>query len=140
MTIAFVLLASVALKAQNATETQQPADPKSVMKFKHLEWDFGNVIEGEKPTHEFEFANAGKTPIIITSAQPSCGCTTPDWSKEPIQPGKNGKVTAQYNSEGKAGVFNKTITVKTNVGDIVLTIKGNVIKKDAQPSSPVIQH
>jgi len=69
--------------------------------------------------------------VVISHVQASCGCTTPEWTKEPVLPGKTGFVKALYNSNGRPGVFNKTITVTSNATDPskVLTIKGEVISK-----------
>ena len=61
--------------------------------------------------------------------QASCGCTTPDWSKEPIAPGKKGFVKASYNPAGRPGNFNKSVTVTSNQGTQVLYIKGQVVPK-----------
>ncbi len=110
--------------------------------------DFGNVEEGTQATYEFEFTNTGKAPVVISNVSASCGCTTPFWTKDPVLPGKKGKVTASYNSSGRPGIFNKSITVTSNAEPVtqVLTIKGNVVPKAEKPvsseqlaQSPVIQ-
>jgi len=134
-TLAFFVATTVAAMAQN----NELPEVTNNIKFKEVTWDFGNVNEGEKPTHEFLFTNIGKEPVILQNAVPSCGCTTPAWTKEPIMPGKNGNVTATYNSQGRPGVFTKSITVKSNFGDVMLTIKGNVIQKPEEKVSPLIQ-
>jgi hypothetical protein len=101
------------------------------LKFKQETHDFGMITEGTVATYSFEFTNTGKTPVIISNVKPSCGCTTPEWTREPIMPGKKGKVTAAYNSAGRPGNFNKTITVINNgeVSQIVLAIQGRVAPK-----------
>jgi uncharacterized protein DUF1573 len=90
--------------------------------------DSGEISQGTPKTFEFEFTNSGKSPIVITSAKASCGCTVADYTKEPIAPGKSAKVTATYNASAK-GPFTKTITVTTTENETpkVLTIKGTVI-------------
>lgn len=90
--------------------------------------DFGKIKQGIPVTHEFKFTNTGKAPLIIVNAQPSCGCTTPDWTKTPVEPGGSGFIKATFNA-GVAGPFNKTVTVTANVegGFVLLTIKGEVI-------------
>ncbi|MBS1588968.1 MAG: DUF1573 domain-containing protein [Bacteroidetes bacterium] len=98
------------------------------MKFQTDVHDFGNIPEGPAAEYEFTFKNTGKEPIIIQRAQPSCGCTTPSYSKDPVLPGKTGSIKASYGTQGRPSVFTKTITVVTNVGTKVLTIKGNVEK------------
>jgi hypothetical protein len=89
--------------------------------------DFGKIKFGVPATHEFKFTNTGKTPLIITNAQASCGCTTPVWSKDLILPGGTGYVKATFNA-GTIGVFTKSVTVTANVegGIAILTIKGEV--------------
>ena len=65
------------------------AHAQGVMQFTTDNHDFGNVPEGTMATHEFEFKNTGNQPIIIANVQASCGCTTPDWTKTPVLPGKS---------------------------------------------------
>lgn len=90
--------------------------------------DFGTVTEGENADFDFVFTNTGKEPIIIQRAQPACGCTASDWTKEPILPGKTGYVKASYHTQGRPGPFTKTVTVLSNAGAKVLTFKGEVEK------------
>ena len=90
--------------------------------------DFGTVMEGPDATCEFSFKNNGKEPIIIEKAQPSCGCTVPQFSKEPVAPGATGVINVAYHTKGKPSAFTKTITVVSNAGTKVLTIKGTVEK------------
>jgi len=101
-------------------------------KFVDESHDFGEVIEGKLATHEFQITNSGNQPLIINNVQASCGCTTPFWTKEPIMPGKTGTIKASYNSAGRPGAFNKTLTVLSNAGNgnKTLHIKGNVLKKE----------
>ena len=100
-----------------------------------FEWDaashdFGKIKQGVPVTHEFKFTNTGKTPLVITNVQASCGCTTPAWSKEPIPPGGQGFIKATYNAASPGG-FNKTVTVMANVenGFKQLSIKGEVVQE-----------
>ena len=119
------------------------ANAQGVIKFKNESHDFGKIEEGVQATHTFEFTNTGTAPVVISNAQASCGCTTPDWTKEPIMPGKTGKVTAAFNSQGRPGNFSKTVTVISNseTPQIVLSIKGEVNKKGeekaAESAAPV---
>ena len=97
--------------------------------FREEVFDFSSVKEDGGPVvHEFVFTNIGSRPIKILSVQASCGCTTPDWSKDPVAPGKTGFIQASYNPKGRPGFFNKTLTVTTDFdpNPIVLQIKGNV--------------
>ena len=108
------------------------ANAQGAMQFETDNHDFGNVPEGTMATYEFKFKNTGNQPVVIANVQASCGCTTPDWTKTPILPGKNGIIKAMYSSAGRPGVFNKTVTVTSNATDPskVLSIKGTVLTKD----------
>ena len=114
------------------TETKD----KPAFKFKAETQDFGKIKEGVQATHEFEFTNTGKGPLIISNVAASCGCTTPDWTREPIPPGKTGKIKAVYNSQGRPGQFTKQVTVTSNAAEAtkVLTISGLVEK--VEPGVP----
>ncbi len=107
----------------NVIETTKP-----VMAFGMESHDFGEVPEGEKYSHEFTFTNNGKEPLIISNVKASCGCTTPEWPKEPIMPGETSAITAVYNSKGRPGPFNKSITITSNAYTPTkrLFIKGKV--------------
>lgn len=115
------------LKKQNKTEVT--ADPADVIKFKTEVHDFGNIKEGDKAEHVFEFVNKGKTPITIQNVQTTCGCTSPAWSKEPVAPGKKGQVTVNYRTS--PGPINRQVTVMTDAGNKVLKITGTVVAKPA---------
>lgn len=95
--------------------------------FKEDTHNFGDIEKGKPVTHEFTFKNTSKQTILITGVKASCGCTTPTWTKTPIQPGESGNVTATYNA-ANPGPFTKTITVTANDTDQnkILTIKGKV--------------
>ena len=116
--------------AQAATPAAADAANRTAeeMKFTNEVHDFGTIPEGPNAEYEFTFKNTGKEPIIIQRAQASCGCTTPSYSKDPILPGKSGSIKASYGTQGRPNAFTKTVTVFTNVGTKVLTIKGNVEK------------
>jgi hypothetical protein len=103
---------------------------KAVISFDVKEHDFGKVSEKEgKITYVFEFTNKGNAPLVVTRVQASCGCTTPVWTKEPIEPGKKGTIAVTYNAAGRPGVFTKTINVYTNDSKetITLLIRGEVL-------------
>ena len=77
-------------------------------------WNFGTIREGEDPEHTFTFKNTGDEPMIISNAKGSCGCTVPSWPKEPIAPGDEGEINVKFNSKGKKGSQNKTVTLTAN--------------------------
>ncbi|MEJ7665529.1 MAG: DUF1573 domain-containing protein [Hymenobacter sp.] len=90
------------------------ARAQGVLTFESTDHDFGLVPEGTMATHEFKFKNTGNQPVVIANAQASCGCTTPEWTKSPVLPGRSGVIKAVYNSAGRPGVFAKTVTVLSN--------------------------
>lgn len=111
---------------------------KPVITFEEKSHDFGKVNEEDgKITHVFDFVNKGNAPLVINRAQAQCGCTTPLWSKEPIEPGKKGSITVTYNPQGRPGNFTKTITVYSNATEeqFMLTIRGEVIPKPSADNS-----
>lgn len=95
------------------------------------EFDFGTINEGDKAEHTFVIKNTGRTDLLIVNAQPSCGCTVPEWTKEPIQPNKTGEVKIVFNSTGKPGQQNKQINLTTNTaaGHEVIHFTANVTPK-----------
>ena len=104
----------------------QLADP---LVFNEKTHDFGSINEdGGNVATEFTFVNKSGRPIKIVNVQPSCGCTTPDWTREIIDDGESGIIKASFDPRGKAGYFNKSITVTTdlNASPVILAIKGNV--------------
>lgn len=117
--------ADVALSPDN---NNKPATTLTVenLQFTSEMHDFGTVPEGPAAEYEFVFKNTGKEPINLQTVTASCGCTTPSWSKEPVLPGKTGTIKASFATERRPGGFNKSITVVSNAGTKVLTIKGNV--------------
>ena len=88
--------------------------------------------EGDKVSYEFKFKNVGKSPLIISSASASCGCTVPDYPKAPIAPGGEGVISVVFNSEGRPGMQNKIVTVTANTIPqyTELNILGSVLAKE----------
>tara|TARA_B110000003_G_scaffold107653_1_gene110132 strand:+ start:10077 stop:10445 length:369 start_codon:yes stop_codon:yes gene_type:complete len=98
------------------------------LKFNEREFDFGEIKEMDgKVSHKFVFTNNSKKSIQILTVKPSCGCTTPDWSKKEVKPGKEGFIVAEYNPKGRPGVFRKSLSVVTSDNKrSVIFIKGKV--------------
>jgi hypothetical protein len=135
--ILFILLLG---SSWNAFSQEQPDQSKAEIKFEKEMHHFGKIREGELATYEFKFTNIGEEPLLITRVNVSCGCTTPEWSKDPIAPGKTGYIRATYNSANRPGVFNRSITVTTNAKTPVkvLSIQGDVYTpKPNEPVNPV---
>lgn len=97
-------------------EAAAPADLAGapVMKFEEEQYDFGTITTGQKVSYEFKFKNTGKTPLIISDAQATCGCTVPDYPREPVAPGAEGTIKVIFDSSGKLGMQNKVVTIISN--------------------------
>ncbi|HMO39573.1 MAG TPA: DUF1573 domain-containing protein [Saprospiraceae bacterium] len=108
--------------------TNIPTGPTTVMEFEETEFDFGVVQEGQKVSHTYKFKNTGTEPLVLSNAQGSCGCTVPQWPRDPIAPGKSGEIVVEFNTQGKAGNRNQkvTITANTNPPQLFLSLKGQV--------------
>ncbi len=100
--------------------------------------DYGNILQGDNGTCEFVFKNTGKADLLLTNCRSSCGCTVPEWPKDPIAPGKKAAIKVKYNTQ-RIGAINKSITVESNAVNnrMILSIKGNVSSKpsEAAPSN-----
>ncbi len=110
-------------------------DSGALMSFVEKTHDFGTIKEADGPvSYEFEFKNTGNSPLVIVSASASCGCTRPEYPKEPVKPGKSGKIKVTYNPAGRPGEFDRSIKLKTNVKGkrYVLKITGVTIPKDTE--------
>ena len=131
MKLKFILLLSILFLNFSVAKSQK-------ITFLEPEHDFGQIEEnGGNVSHTFEFINEGDSPLVILSVKPSCGCTTPDWSKDPIKPGSKGYIVAEYNPKGRPGVFRKSLAGGSNSEtnsqklstSTYIYIKGKVSKK-----------
>ncbi len=121
----FIFLLLAAFTAQYASSQSAKAN----IKFASTEHDFGVIEENLGPvSYEFVFSNDGSLPLILSKVQPSCGCTSPEWTREPIIPGKLGSINVRFDPKGRPGPFTKTITVFSNAENksVILKIKGYV--------------
>ncbi len=111
---------------------------KAVITFENKTFDFGQINEdGGNASTVFEFTNTGNATLVIQRVNASCGCTTPEWTQTPVEPGKKGKITAIYNPIGRPGAFNKEIYVYSNASNEMerLSITGNVTPKTTSGSA-----
>lgn len=113
-------------------KTAESEREKSVMpdfSFEKELHDFGQLVDGEKVSYSFKFTNTGDAPLIISNAKGSCGCTVPNWSRNPIAPGESGSIDVTFDSSGRSGKQNKaiTLTANTNPSRKVLNITSEVI-------------
>lgn len=133
---AIAVMAFATVKAQSSDGAGKKTSNAEI-NFEKPEHDFGTIANGGNGVYEFAFKNTGAEPLIISNASGSCGCTVPDWPKEPIKPGTSGKVKVSYDTK-RTGPFTKTVTVNTNgkTETTVLTIKGTVeepVKEETMP-------
>lgn len=134
---AFSLLVILSfLFAGNAQENVNGKNKKEKVPeitFESLVHDYGNILQGDNGTCEFVFKNTGKADLLLTNCRSSCGCTVPEWPKDPIAPGKKASIKVKYNTQ-RIGVINKSITVESNAVNnrVILSIKGNVSTKPVE--------
>jgi hypothetical protein len=132
----FILNLTFTACSQNSSQEKTEivaVDPEKapVMSFEKESYDFGQINEGESVVYDFKFTNTGKGPLIVSNASATCGCTVPDYPKEPINPGESGNIHVVFNSTGKPGMQNKVVTLNVNTvaGTQELHLIGNVIPK-----------
>ena len=106
-------------------------------KFETEEYSFGSIEQGESITHDFKFLNTGSEPLIISKAEGSCGCTVPIFPKEPILKNQSAVIKVTFNSTGKFGIQDKTVTITSNAkqSPMIIHIKGTVLKQTEPPSN-----
>lgn len=118
------------------TTTTAPNPNAAAFKFEAEEYNFGTVKQGESVNYEFKFVNSGKENLVIDNAHGSCGCTVPTYPKDPVKPGETGIIKVTFNSTGKMGPQDKTVTLNSNAGQKVLHLKGTVEAKPAEEPFP----
>lgn len=120
---------------------QQPIEDGAHIEFEKEIHDYGDVPYDGDATTTFAFKNTGNQPLIISEARKSCGCTVPDYPKEPILPGESGVITVKYDSK-RPGAINKSVTIVSNAvnnPNAVIRIKGQVLPQpeSGMPVNPV---
>lgn len=117
------------VKNTKSASTQKKPYEVPKMKFEETVYDFGKIIQGEKVAYDFHFVNSGKSELLINKVTTSCGCTVTKYPREAIFPGEKGKIEVVFNSKGKRGFQNKSITVLANTQPnyTKLNLKGIVI-------------
>jgi hypothetical protein len=134
----FALIAINVAKAQDAPPSNANNPNAAEINFEKDLHDFGAIMQGGNGVYEFRFKNTGKEPLIISNAKGSCGCTVPEWPKEPIKPGSSSVIKVSYDTK-RVGAFTKTVTINSNAKTEtkVLTIKGVVNATPPEETSPV---
>ena len=129
------LLLALSLTAAAYTAQAQAMKPAAAgpvagpaITFEEVKYDFGSVAQGGIVDHTFKFKNTGNAPLVISNIGVSCGCTTPEWTKAPVLPGKTGTIAAHFNSTGKMGMQNKVLTIESNAaaGSTTVALVGEV--------------
>ena len=120
----------------DALSIDVPADGPNAV-FEKTTVDYGTIEQNSDPYRYFAFTNTGNEPLIISKAKGSCGCTAPEWPKEPIMPGETSEIKVRYDTK-RVGPFTKTVTLTTNQAQptIVLKITGKVLAAEETPSVP----
>lgn len=110
---------------------EKPEGPLPAISFAQELHDFGTIKDGDVVEHVFSFVNEGEAPLIISDAKATCGCTVPEWPRQPIGVGDSGEIKVRFNSKGKPGVQNKTVTLTANTWPTTtrVRIKANVVKE-----------
>ncbi|NQZ75028.1 MAG: DUF1573 domain-containing protein [Ekhidna sp.] len=121
----------VAVNNTPAAPAEKPDGPLPTINFSEELHDFGTIKDGDVVEHVFSFTNDGEAPLVITDAKATCGCTVPEWPREPIPVGGSGEIKVRFNSKGKPGVQNKTVTLTSNTWPTTqrVRIKANVVKE-----------
>ena len=124
---------------RNPVSADVPEDTVNVAKlaFEESFYNFGEVNEGEVVTHSFQFKNVGKMPLVIADARSTCGCTVPEWPKDPIPPGQSGTIEVRFNTAGKKKHQRKPIYITANTYPArnEVYLEGQVIPKE--PTSKI---
>jgi len=117
-------LSSEIVVAENEVDTANAP----IVEVENDTFTFGEAKEGEKVTHEYSFTNTGKTPLIISSVNASCGCTTPNYPKQPIKPGETSKIEVVFDTKNQPGMQHKVITMISNAhpSQTIFHLKGEV--------------
>lgn len=118
------------IAATSQAEAPAPVSnqPLTTIALSESNFDFGKIKKGDKVQHVYEITNTGSNPLVISEVKPGCGCTAPDFTKEPIMPGKKGKITLHFDSTNFDGNVNKYADVFANVekAPIKLTFTANI--------------
>jgi hypothetical protein len=123
--------------AQLMGQTVEKQPDGAIISFEKKSHDFGEITQGDKVEFTYHFTNAGNEPLIITNVQVTCGCTVPKgWPRDPIPPGGSGELTVSFNSAGKIGKQNKTVTIVSNAVNAegnLINFSTNILEKVSKP-------
>ena len=128
LTLFVLAVFAYTVQAQGVSENRTAPE---TLQLSENNFDFGKIQQGRPVTHNFTITNKGDKPLILDNVMASCGCTTPEWSREPIQPGKSATLKVGYNAAAE-GAFNRSVTIMYNDGQVKsIVISGTVFKSPA---------
>ncbi|MEX0883699.1 MAG: DUF1573 domain-containing protein [Cyclobacteriaceae bacterium] len=112
-------------------QAQEKSENGPVITFEESSKDFGDIHQGDKVEHVFKFENTGKSPLVISNVAATCGCTVPNWPKEPVVPGDKGEIKVSFNSTGKMGKQNSVVRIYSNASEPIekVSMISNVLPK-----------
>jgi|TARA_B100000925_G_scaffold232023_1_gene180546 hypothetical protein len=122
----------IASMRKGGGSTIVPAGAFPKFSFDQEEHNFGQIRDGDIVSHTFRFTNSGEAPLIISKATAACGCTVPQWPKQPIPVGGSGEIQVQFDSSNKPGMQNKVVTITANTES---KVKKLLIRAQVNPRS-----
>lgn len=130
----FVLCIGFGVLAQSTEEAAESTQSGPKITFKVKRHDFGDINQGDRVTHTFTYENTGNEPLILSNVNTTCGCTATNWDREPLAPGATADITVNFNSRGKSGIQNKTVTISSNAVNSTerISITANVLMPQAK--------
>lgn len=131
VSLVFVGLSFLGMSQETTVESESLTGAKIF--FAETSFDFGEITQGDKVEHVFEFENTGTEPLILSDVRTTCGCTAPEWPREPVMPKEKSQIRVIFNSSGKRGQQNKVITVMSNAVNSPARVKivTNVLTEEA---------
>jgi hypothetical protein len=126
-----VVMVAFAANAQEKNTQDKAASNGPVITFEESSKDFGDITQGDKVEHVFKLENTGNAPLVISNVAATCGCTVPNWPKEPIAPGKTAEIKVSFNSAGKMGKQNSVVRIYSNATEPIekVSLISNVLPK-----------
>jgi hypothetical protein len=133
LAILLLVMVSAGLAQEAAVQAPVIKTDGPVLTLEKTSHDFGDIYQGDIVEHTFKFTNTGNQPLLITNIQTSCGCTTPQWPRDPIMPGGKGELKVGFNSAGKINKQTKVLPIISNASnDASITFTTNVLDKKPQ--------
>ena len=131
--LSLLIAVSCAAPGDENRDTAKNDEGKALIRFEKTEHDMGRILQGERVGYNFLFSNEGEAPLMILEARAGCGCTVPRFSRKPVQPGESGSIEVVFDSSGRMGKQNKTITILSNAaeGSVRLAITADIYRSES---------